>query len=123
VTIIADAFHPVKLANRKIDDPLRRLGYRTQHAHEELGLPRPLRYMLRYNIENLDAGHLATIIGVLDADADGPQIAAVWIAEEHLRDLFALRVTSTHVTPTPSAVRDKLASCYTWCAMTTASRG
>ena len=56
VTLVADAFHLVKLANRKIDEAFRRLGYRTQHAHEELGLPRPLHYMLRYNIENLDPG-------------------------------------------------------------------
>ena len=55
-TLVADAFHLVKLANRKIDDAFRRLGYRTQHAHEELGLPRPLHYLLRYNIENLDPG-------------------------------------------------------------------
>jgi len=116
VTLIADAFHLVKLANRKIDDAFRRLGYRTEHPHEELGLPRPLHYMLRYNIENLDPDHLATIIGVLDADADGQQIAAVWIAKEHLRDLLALRATRTHVTPAPSAVRDKLASFYIWCA-------
>ncbi len=107
-TLIADAFHLVKLANRKIDDAFRRLAYRTEHPHEELGLPRPLHYMLRYNIENLDPGHLATIIG--------QQIAAVWIAKEHLRDLLALRATRTHVTPAPSAVRDKLASFYLWCA-------
>ena len=116
VTLVADAFHLVRLANRKIDEAFRRLGYRTQHAHEEPGLPRPLHYMLRYNIENLAPDHLATIIGVLDADADGQQIAAVWIAKEHLRDLLALRVTRTHVTPAPSAVRDKLASFYIWCA-------
>ena len=115
-TLVADAFHLVKLANRKIDDAFRRLGYRTEHAHEELGLPRPLHYMLRYNIENLDPDHLAVIIGVLDADADGQQIAAVWIAKEHLRDLLALRATRTRVTPAPSAVRDKLASFYIWCA-------
>jgi len=53
---------------------------------------------------------------VLDADADGQQIAAVWIAKEHLRDLLALRATRTRVTPAPSAVRDKLASFYIWCA-------
>ena len=53
---------------------------------------------------------------MLDADADGQQIAAVWIAKEHLRDLLALRATRTHVTPAPSAVRDKLASFYIWCA-------
>ena len=79
-------------------------------------MPRPLHYMLRYNIENLAPEHLATIIGVLDADADGQQIAAVWIAKEHLRDLLALRATRTRVTPAPSAVRDKLASFYIWCA-------
>ena len=72
--------------------------------------------MLRYNIENLDPDHLAVIIGVLDGDADGQQIAAAWIAKEHLRDLLALRATRTHVTPAPSAVRDKLASFYLWCA-------
>ena len=116
VTLVADAFHLVKLANRKIGDAFRRLGYRTEHPHEELGLPRPLHYMLRYNIENLAPEHLATIIGVLDADADGQQIAAVWIAKEHLRDLLALRATRTRVTPAPSAVRDKLASFYIWCA-------
>ena len=116
VTLVADAFHLVKLANRKIDEAFRRLGYRTEHPHEELGLPRPLHYMLRYNIENLAPEHLDTIIGVLDGDADGQQIAAVWIAKEHLRDLLALRATRTHVTPAPSAVRDKLASFYIWCA-------
>jgi transposase len=116
LTLIADAFHLVKLANRKIDQAFRRLGYRTEHPHEELGLPRPLHYMLRYNIENLSQDHLATIIGVLDGDADGQHIAAAWIAKEHLRDLLALRATRTHVTPAPSAVRDKLASFYLWCA-------
>jgi transposase len=116
LTLIADAFHLVKLANRKIDDAFRRLSYRTEHPHEELGLPRPLHYMLRYNIEKLDPDHLATIIGVLDGDGDGQQIAAVWIAKEHLRALLALRATRTHVTPAPSAVRDKLAAFYLWCA-------
>ncbi len=68
--------------------------------------------MLRYNIENLAPEHLDTIIGVLDGDADGQQIAAVWIAKEHLRDLLALRATRTHVTPAPSAVLGELASFY-----------
>jgi transposase len=116
VTLIADAFHLVKLANKKIDEAFRRLGYRTEHPHEALGLPRPLHYMLRYNIENLNPDHLAVIIGVLDGDGDGQQIAAVWIAKEHLRALLALRATRTHVTPAPSAVRDKLAAFYLWCA-------
>ena len=116
VTVIADAFHLVKLANRKIDDAFRRLSYRTEHPHEELGLPRPLHYMLRHNIETLDPEHLGIIIDTLDSDADGQQIAALWIAKEQLRALLALRVTKTHVTPAPSAVRDKLAAFYLWCA-------
>jgi len=99
VTVIADAFHLVKLANRKIDDAFRRLGYRTEHAHEDLGLPRPLHFMLRHNIENLDPEHLAVIIETLDGDGHGQQIAAVWIAKEQLRALLALRATRTHVTP------------------------
>ncbi len=102
VTVIADAFHLVKLANRKIDDAFRRLSYRTEHPHEDLGLPRPLHYMLRCNIENLDPDHLGIIIGTLDGDGDGQQIAAVWIAKEQLRALLARRATRTHVTPAPS---------------------
>jgi Lon protease-like protein len=102
LTLVADAVHLVKLANRKIDEAFRRLGYRTEHPHEALGLPRPLHYMLRYNIQNLAPAHLDTITGVLDGDADGQQIAAVWIAREHLRDLLALRATRTHVTPAPA---------------------
>ena len=115
-TVIADAFHLVKLANRKIDEAFRRLSYRTEHPHEDIGLPRPLHYMLRYNIENLGADHLNTIIEILDGDGDGQQIAAVWIAKEHLRALLALRSTKTHVSPAPSPVRDKLAAFYLWCA-------
>ncbi len=114
--VIADAFHLVKLANSKIDAAFRRLSYRTGHPHEELGLPRPLHYMLRYNIENLSPDHLGIIISALDGDADGQQIAAVWIAKEQLRALLALRITKTHVSPAPSQVRDKLASFYSWCA-------
>jgi transposase len=116
VTVIADAFHLVKLANRKIDDTFRRLSYRTEHSHEDLGLPRPLHYMLRHNIETITPEHLGIIIEALDGDGDGQQIAAVWIAKEQLRALLALRPTKTHVTPAPSAVRDRLASFYLWCA-------
>jgi transposase len=115
-TVIADAFHLVKLANKRIDDAFRRLSYRTEHPHEDLGLPRPLHYMLRHNIETLDPDHLAVITGTLDGDGDGQQIAAVWIAKEQLRALLALRITKTHVTPAPSAARDKLAAFYLWCA-------
>jgi Transposase len=100
--LIADAFHLVKLANRKIDQAFRRLSYRTEHPHQDIGLPRPRHHMLRHTIESLSADHLATIIETLDGDGDGQQIAAVWIAKEHLRALLALRSTKTHVTPRPA---------------------
>jgi transposase len=116
VTVIADAFHLVQLANKKIDAAFRRLSYRTEHDHEELGLPRPLHYMLRHNVETLDPAHLGIIIDTLDGDADGQQIAAVWIAKEQLRRLLALRATKTRTAPAPSQVRDRLAAFYLWCA-------
>ena len=117
VTVIADPFHLVQLANRKIDAAFRRLSYRTEHSHEDLGLPRPLHYMLRHNIEDISPDHLAVIVDTLDSDGDGDgqQIAAVWIAKEQLRRLLALRATKTRVTPAPSAVRDRLADFYLWC--------
>ena len=71
--------------------------------------------MLRHNFENLAPDHLAIILDTLDSDADGQQIAAVWIAKEQLRKLLALRATKTGSTPAPSAVRDRLASFYLWC--------
>jgi transposase len=116
VTIIADAFHLVQLANKKINAAFRRLSYRTEHDHEELGLPRPLHYMLWRNAEDLTQDQLGIIIDTLDGDADGQQIAAVWIAKEQLRRLLALRSTKTRVSPAPSAVRDRLAAFYLWCA-------
>jgi hypothetical protein len=76
ITVIAGAFHLVQLANRKIDAAFRRLSCRTGHSHEDLGLPRPLHYMLRHNIENLDPDHPGIIIDTLDGDGDGQQIAA-----------------------------------------------
>lgn len=103
VILVADPFHLVKIANRKIDAAFRRLTYRTEHPYAELGLPRPLHHMLRRNIETLAPGHIDIIAGALDTDADGQQI-------EHLRDLLALRITKTHVSPAPSDVRGKLAS-------------
>jgi hypothetical protein len=116
VTVIADAFHLVQPANRKIDATFRRLSYRTEHSHEDPGLPRPLHYMLRHTIEAIDPDHLGIIIDTLDGDGDGQQTAAVWIAKEQLRRLLALRATKTRVTPAHSAVRDRLADFCQWCA-------
>ena len=111
-----DAFHLVQLANKKISAAFRRLSYRTEHDHKKLGLPRPLHYMLWRNVEDLSPDQFGIIVETLDGDADGQQIAAIWIAKEQLRKFLALRRTKTGVTPAPSAVRDRLASFYLWCA-------
>ena len=116
VTVIADAFHLVQLANKKISAAFRRLSYRTEHDYKKLGLPRPLHYMLWRNAEDLSPDQMRIIVDTLDGDADGQQIAAVWIAKEQLRCLLALRFTKTGSSPAPSAVRDRLATFYLWCA-------
>ena len=103
VTVIADPFHLVQSANKKTDAAFRRLSYRTEHDYKKPGLPRPLHAMLRHNVEDLAPDHLDIILDTLDSDADGQQIAVVWIAKEQLRKLLALRVTKTGSSPAPSA--------------------
>ena len=81
VTLVADAFH---LVNSLTGRETRRSGgwvIVLSTRMRSWGCPARCTNMLRYNIENLDPDHLAVIIGVLDADADGEQIAAVWIAQ------------------------------------------
>ncbi|MGH3402994.1 MAG: ISL3 family transposase, partial [Streptosporangiaceae bacterium] len=112
--LVADPFHLVKIANRKIDDAFRRLGYRTRKGHADPGLPRPLRNMLRYHAEDVSQEHLAKITAILGATDAGCQIMCCWIAREELRRLLALRITRT--SPAPSAVRDRLATFYLACA-------
>lgn len=116
VTVIVGAFHLVQLANKKIGAAVRRLSYRTEHDYKKLGLPRPLHFMLRRNAEDLSPEQMSIIIDTLDGDADGQQIAAVWIAKEQIRRLLALRSTKTGVSPVPSQARDRLADFYSWCA-------
>ena len=113
--LVADAFHLVKLANRKIDDAFRRLGYRTQPRTRNSACPARCTTCSATTSRTSPpiTGHHHRRAG---RRRRGQQIAAVWIAKEHLRDLLALRATRTHVTPAPSAVRDKLASFYIWCA-------
>jgi len=116
VIVVADPFHLVKIANRKIDEAFRRLAYRTGTGHAGLGLPRPLHHMLRYNVEDVSQEHIRKIIEVLDATDAGRQILCCWIVKEELRRLLALRITKTHTSPAPSAVRDRLATFYLACA-------
>jgi transposase len=57
----------------------------------------------------------AKIIGTLDRDRYGQEIAAAWIAKEKLRDALNLRARVTGSTPCERAVRDRLFSFYDWC--------
>jgi len=92
----------VQLANRKIDQAFRRLGYRTSRPHAALGLPAPVHRMLRWNAEDTGQDQLKIIIGELAATGPGAQILARWIVREELRHLLALRFTKTHTSPRPA---------------------
>ena len=115
VTLVADAFHLVKLANRKIDDAFRRPGYRTQHAHEELGLPAAALHAPLQHREPRprSPGHHHRRAGRRRRrPADRRRLDRQGAPARPARPA----ATRTHVTPAPSAVRDKLASFYIWCA-------
>ena len=113
VTLVADAFHLVKLANRKIDDAFRRLGYRTEHAHEE---STPLHYLLRYNIENLDPGTWPPSSACWTPTRTASRSPPSGSPRSTCATCSPCAPPAPRVTPAPSAVRDKLASFYIWCA-------
>ena len=115
VTLIADAFH---LSNSLTGKSTTRSAARLPHRAPARGTRPAPAAALHAPLQHREprAGAPGHHHRRADADADGQQIAAVWIAKEHLRDLLALRATRTHVTPAPSAVRDKLARFYIWCA-------
>ena len=104
VTVIADAFHLVKLANRKIRRgvPPARLPHRAR-ARGTSACPARCTTCSGTTSRTWTRTTWTPSSATLDGDGDGQQIAAVWIAKEQLRALLALRATKTHVTPAPSA--------------------
>jgi hypothetical protein len=84
-----------------------RRGRRRRHGHD---LP------VRRAAESLTLEQFAKILGALDRDPHGRQIAIAWIAKEKLRDALRLRARLTRSQPCERQVRDKLFTFYDWCA-------
>ncbi len=115
--VAVDLFHVVHLAVKAVGDVRRRAvrgkyGRRGRSGDPEYGI----KNLLARNLEHLSPGQFAKVIGVLDADAAGQQIAVAWIAKEKLRDVLNLRARITGSTPCERQVRDRLFTFYDWCA-------
>jgi len=115
--VAVDLFHVVQLAVKTTGDVRRRAirekyGRRGKAGDPEYGI----KHLLERNLENLSPDDFAKIIDVLDASAEGQQVALAWIAKEKLRDALKLRARVTGSTPCERQVRDKLYAFYDWCA-------
>jgi transposase len=116
-TLTADLFHVVQLAVKAISDVRRRVvraryGRRGRSGDPEYGI----KSLLVRNLEHLSADQFTKIIGTLDRDRYGQEIAAAWIGKEKLRDALNLRARLTGSAPCERQVRDRLFSFYDWCA-------
>jgi transposase len=115
--IAVDLFHVVQLAVKTASDVRRRAirekyGRRGKAGDPGYGIKR----MLMRNLENLSAEQFEKVIDILDASAEGQQVAIAWIAKEKLRDALKLRARVTGSTPCERQVRDRLFTFYDWCA-------
>lgn len=88
--VVVDHFHAVRLANRAIDDVRRRvqqatLGHRGRRRDPLYGIRRTL---LRGAERLRQRGWERLIFGLEAGDPDG-EVAAAWLAKEHLRRVYA----------------------------------
>jgi transposase len=115
--VAVDLFRVVQLAVKTAGDVRRRAirekyGRRGRAGDPEYGI----KHLIERNLENLSPDDFAKIIGTLDSDGEGQQVALAWIAKEKLRDALNLRARVTGSTPCERQVRDRLYSFYDWCA-------
>jgi transposase len=115
--LTVDLFHVVQLAVKAVGDVRRRVvraryGRRGRSGDPEYGI----KNLLVRNLEHLSPAQFAKILGTLDRDRYGQEIAAAWIAKEKLRDALNLRARISGSTPCERQVRDRLFSFYDWCA-------
>ena len=87
-------------------------GRRGRSGDPEYGI----KNLLVRNLEHLSGVQFAKVIGILQADPAGQEIAAAWIGEEKLRLALNLRARVTGSVPCERAVRDRLFAFYDWCA-------
>ena len=115
--LAVDLFHVVHLAVKMTGDVRRRVvrgkyGRRGRSGDPEYGI----KNLLVRNLEHLSPAQFAKVIGTLDADAGGQEIAAAWIGKEKLRHALNLRARVTGSVPCERNVRDRLFAFYDWCA-------
>ena len=115
--IAVDLFHVVHLAVKMTGDVRRRVvrgkyGRRGRSGDPEYGI----KNLLVRNLEHLSPAQFAKVIGTLDVDASGQEIAAAWIGKEKLRHALNLRARVTGSVPCQRNVRDRLFAFYDWCA-------
>ena len=115
--IAADLFHVVHLAVKMTGDVRRRVvrgkyGRRGRSGDPEYGI----KNLLVRNLEHLSPAQFAKVVGTLQADPAGQEIAAAWIGKEKLRHALNLRARITGSSPCERNVRDRLFAFYDWCA-------
>ena len=115
--VAVDLFHAVQLAVKAVGDVRRRAtrekyGRRGREGDPEYGL----KGLLNRNVESLTREQFAKILGTLDTDPHGQQIAIAWIAKEKLRAALNLRARTTRSQPCERQVRDRLFTFWDWCA-------
>ena len=115
--LAVDLFHVVQLAVKATGDVRRRVvrgkyGRRGRSGDPEYGI----KHLLTQNLEHLSPAQFAKVMGTLDADAAGQEIAAARIAKEKLRHALNLRARITGSVPCERNVRDRLFAFYDWCA-------
>jgi transposase len=116
-TLTVDLFHVVQLAVKAVGDVRRRVvraryGRRGRSGDPEYGI----KGLLVRNLEHLSPAQFEKIMGTLDRDRYGQEIAAAWIGKEKLRDALNLRARVTGSVPCERQVRDRLFAFYDWCA-------
>lgn len=116
--VVADAFHVVQLANRKLAALRRRLTFEQRGRRGRRGDPEwEIRGLLIRNIEDLTAEQVAKIERQLGwMGTRGRHIKAGWKAKELLRDLLRLTFKHAGHTPSRSAVSAARYRFQAWCA-------
>lgn len=104
--VVVDCFHIVQLAQRHLADLRRRLTWRQYGRRARKGdAIYTVRKLLRRNKEDLSEEQLTLLNAELDhMGTYGRQIYAAWQAKELLRDLLALAVSRTHLSPDRSTI-------------------
>jgi transposase len=116
--IVADAFHLVQLANRKLAQLRRRLTWAQRDRRGRKGDPEwEIRGLLIRNAENLTGDQRGKIERNLHwMGTRGRHIRAGWTAKELLRDLLHLTFKHAGHTPSRSAISNARHKFGAWCA-------